>query len=197
MIPEKQYSISISPLYPKFEPGRYFPEFFEDSGVWKDLAELEPFRELIKKKIPMGVSRYGGGIVDFPQGEKVPVRNGLMFAAQLNLNEFARADTDGLLPHAGFLYFFFDGQKKGLVLYYDVPENKLERHFLMPPEHPVFGSLQVFGEIKRSVEKWQDMYIKLLPEELECTVARGIGMYRLRGKGFQELQLRQRRDTAL
>ena len=39
---------------------RYFPKGLEMSGIWYDLIQIDSFKELIKTKLPLGKSRYGG-----------------------------------------------------------------------------------------------------------------------------------------
>ncbi|MBE8715535.1 DUF1963 domain-containing protein [Sphingobacterium hungaricum] len=77
-------------------------------------------------EIPLGHSRYGGPVVDLPNGVEYP--QDLQFAGQLDLSKFSAFDKSGLLPKTGQLIFFADlMEEKGKVIYADVPNEKLVR----------------------------------------------------------------------
>ena len=77
-------------------------------------------------EIPLGHSRYGGPVVDLPNGIEYP--KDFRFAAQLDLSKFSTFDKTGLLPKTGQLIFFADIMNDtGKVIYSDVPNDKLIR----------------------------------------------------------------------
>lgn len=79
--------------------------------------------------IPLGHSRYGGCVIDLPNGVNHP--EGLRFAAQLDLAKFSPHDKTGLLPKSGQLYFFADIlTDTGKVIYADVKNEELGRHIV-------------------------------------------------------------------
>jgi uncharacterized protein YwqG len=59
--------------------------------------------------LEMGASRFGG-TPDLPPGLGWPARAGqpLPFYAQIHCADLAASDVDGILPHEGWLYFFYD-----------------------------------------------------------------------------------------
>ena len=84
--------------------------------------------------IPMGHSRYGGVVADLPEGITPP--DGLEFAAQLDLAQFAPHDKSGCLPTSGQLIVFADiSSDLGIVFYADVPNDKLIRHIIEDQEN--------------------------------------------------------------
>lgn len=94
------------------------PQILLDTGKYTKHTEVS---------IPLGHSRYGGPIIDFPPGLDLPV--GLCFAAQLDLQKFSPFDGSGLLPKSGQLYFFADIRNDtGKVIYVDISNNELIRH---------------------------------------------------------------------
>jgi uncharacterized protein YwqG len=77
-------------------------------------------------EIPLGHSRYGGPVVDLPNGTNYP--KDLRFAAQLDLSKFSPFDKSGLLPKTGQLIFFADIMNDtGKVIYTDVSNDELVR----------------------------------------------------------------------
>lgn len=77
-------------------------------------------------EIPLGHSRYGGPVIDLPNGIEHP--EGLRFAAQLDLARLSPFDKTGLLPKTGQLIFFADIlNDTGKVIYADVTNNSLVR----------------------------------------------------------------------
>lgn len=134
------------------------------------------------KSLSLGSSKIGGKS-HLPQGFQWPYYKGtnfdgktvnrpLSFIAQFNLTDVAEYDADGLLPHNGFLYFFyeldtmcwgFDPKDIGCakVFYYDVLPSMLSEteypHDLDPskyvPERSIefknaksLPSIEEFGE---------------------------------------------------
>jgi hypothetical protein len=93
------------------------PDILLKTGLYKKHTAIE---------IPMGHSRYGGPVLDLPPGFTHP--EGLRFAAQLDLTQFAPFNKHGLLPKTGHLFFFADIiRDKGLVHYADIPSSDLVR----------------------------------------------------------------------
>ena len=92
----------------------------------------------------IGASRIGG-TPDFPAMEW-PRRNDapMVFLAQFNLVEVAPHDSEGLLPHAGMLYFFLDedelfagsGESSCLALFHSASSDRLTRLELPVPDPP-------------------------------------------------------------
>lgn len=104
-----------------------------------------------ESQLPLGSSKFGGNphlpedfVWPYFEGkdyDEVVKRRPLAFLAQINLRDAAEYDRDGILPHKGFLYFFyeivsmcwgFDLEEKGCarVFYYegtaeDLKERKL------------------------------------------------------------------------
>jgi len=77
-------------------------------------------------EIPIGHSRYGGPVVDLPNGIEYPKE--LRFAAQLDLSKFSPFDKSGLLPKKGQLVFFADIMNDtGKVIHTDASNEKLVR----------------------------------------------------------------------
>ncbi len=149
----------------------YFPKYFEDSGLWSDLIQLDGFKNLVSKNLPMGKSRYGGAVVDWPKGVAYPTNKQLLFMAQLNLKEFKKFDRDNLLPKQGHLYFFVHNEDfdDGEAFYFDVQNDELERNYL-EGDNQFFGTLEILDNIRSETEKWKNNYIKLDKDELKCTV---------------------------
>ena len=56
---------------------RYFPKGLEMSGIWYDLIQIDSFKELIKTKLPLGKSRYGGTDLDGHKHKIVGITNNL------------------------------------------------------------------------------------------------------------------------
>ncbi len=63
--------------------------------------------------IPIGASRIGG-VPDLPPGVTWPGWKDLpqSFIAQIRLNDIYQFDTNGVLPHIGMLWFFYDAQQE-------------------------------------------------------------------------------------
>jgi len=77
--------------------------------------------------MPLGASRVGGPIIDYPKNEELPAD--LFFVAALKLEEFAIHDKSGRLPKTGILYFFIgEGGDSGLVRYFEDSSVELVRH---------------------------------------------------------------------
>ena len=64
-------------------------------------------------QIPLGASKFGGA-PDVPDGFEWPLWNGepLGFLAQINLEEVAPFDVEGVLPRSGLLSFFYDVEQR-------------------------------------------------------------------------------------
>ena len=56
---------------------RYFPKGLEMSGIWYDLIQIDSFKELIKTKLPLGKSRYGGTDLDGHKHKIIGIINNL------------------------------------------------------------------------------------------------------------------------
>ena len=107
--------------------------------------------------IELGQSRYGGPVIDLPEGFVHPL--GLRFAAQLDLAKFSPFDRTGLLPQTGQLIFFADIiSENGIVFYVDVSNDKLIRHIFEHDDNFFYGVLidGIFSE----VEKWEERFSK-------------------------------------
>ena len=109
--------------------------------------------------IPLGHSRYGGPVIDLPEGIGHP--EGLQFAAQLDLAKFSPFDKTGLLPKTGQLIFFADIlNDTGKVIYADVPNDSLIRiikehednFFLGILIDKIFADEEMFSERFREAE---------------------------------------------
>jgi len=108
-------------------------------------------------KIPLGQSRYGGPIVDLPQGIEYPEE--LRFAAQLDLSRFAPFDKSGLLPKTGQLIFFADIlNDTGKVIYADEPNESLIRIVKEHQENFFLGVLidKIFSDTESFSERFRE-----------------------------------------
>jgi len=111
-------------------------------------------------EIPLGHSRYGGPVIDLPPGITHP--EGLRFAGQLDLAQFAPYDNMGLLPKTGQLLFFVDIMTdEGKVIYADVPNEDLIRTIVEHEDNFFYGVL--IDQIYADIDLWSDRYY--LPEE--------------------------------
>lgn len=113
-----------------FDIIRFTPDYHAYHAVLIDMSynksNAGKYLKHTEIHIPMGVSRYGGPVVDMPPGIDYP--ENLLFAAQLDLSQFAPFDKSGLLPKSGQLIFFADIRKDtGRVIYADIPNNQLIR----------------------------------------------------------------------
>lgn len=107
--------------------------------------------------IPLGKSRYGGCAVDLPKGMSYP--QGMRFAAQLDLAEFAPFDQTGLLPATGQLIVFADIMEEECeVIYTDAPNNELERRIVEHEDE--FWDGVLVDEIFAETEAWQERYVE-------------------------------------
>ncbi len=105
--------------------------------------------------IPLGHSRYGGPVMDLPEG--ITPSDGLEFAAQLDLTQFAPHDKSGLLPKSGQLIIFADiSSDLGTVIYADVPNDKLLRHIVEHEEN--FWDGVLIDRICSDTETWQERF---------------------------------------
>lgn len=79
------------------------------------------YMELEEDDVPVGASKLGG-CPDLPVGMEWPRReNGtvLTFIAQVNLAQVHPFDTEGKLPEAGMLWFFYDCSDEGMPWGFD------------------------------------------------------------------------------
>lgn len=151
---------------------RYFPSQIESTGLWKDLLNLEQFTQLLTKKLPLGKSRYGGAIVDFPKNTAFPDTKKWSFMAQINLVEFKPYDKNNLLPKDGHLFFFMDMETdKGKTLFFEGNNQDLERFFITELDD-IWGTLEVITNISSEHQKWEANYQKLEKEELKCPICK-------------------------
>lgn len=149
---------------------RYIPIGLESSELWKDLVELDQFHSLMQEKMPIGKSRYGGCIVDFPKTLVYPEDKDLAFMGQIDLSEFKNFDKNNLLPSKGQIYFFMNHHTdSGKVIFFNGENAELTRKYLKD-EDTYWGTLEILTNIRAATEKWQENYIKLEKEELKCTV---------------------------
>jgi uncharacterized protein YwqG len=63
--------------------------------------------------LSVGASKLGG-VPDLPPGTSWPQWKGLLqsFIAQIRMDDVRPYDTNGLLPHSGMLWFFYDAQQQ-------------------------------------------------------------------------------------
>lgn len=135
---------------------KYFPASMEKEDWMED--DYVAHTEI---DIPLGQSRYGGPVVDLPEGIEAP--DGLEFAAQLDLAQFAPHDKSGLLPKSGQLIIFADiSSDLGTVIYADVPNDKLVRHIVEQEENFWEGTL--INKIYSDTETWQERFRDLQDE---------------------------------
>jgi len=129
---------------------KYFPASKEKEDWMKE--DYVPHTEI---DIPLGQSRYGGPVIDLPEGITPP--DGLEFAAQLDLAQFAPHDKSGLLPKSGQLIIFADiSSDLGTVIYADVPNDKLVRHIIEHEEN--FWEGMLIDRIYSDTETWQERF---------------------------------------
>ncbi len=129
---------------------RYFPASIGKQDWMED--NYVPHTEI---DIPLGHSRYGGPVIDLPEGMMPP--DGLEFAAQLDLAQFAPRDKNGLLPKSGQLIIFADiSSDLGMVIHADVPNDKLVRHIVEHEENFWDGIL--IDRIYSDTETWQERF---------------------------------------
>ena len=118
--------------------------------------------------IPLGASRYGGPVIDFPPGLDFP--SDMRFAAQLDLAEFSPYDKSGLLPKSGQLLFFADIVKdRGKVIYKDLPNEELVRTIAEHEDNFFMGVL--IDKIWPDTEVWDENYIEKFKAGSEFTGA--------------------------
>lgn len=115
--------------------------------------------------IPLGQSRYGGCVIDLPDGIKIP--DDMRFAGQLDLAIVSQFDVSNRLPKTGQLLFFANIiEGTGKVIYCDVPNNQLKRITACHDDN--FFSGVLIKEFETSQEKLVDYYKSLDEGELEC-----------------------------
>lgn len=159
-------TISFCPSEPRHLS--YFPLYMEDSGLWEDLKKLPEVQELLATKIPLGSSRYGGSIVDFPVDLNYPSDPELIFAAQLNLTDISPFDLENRLPKKGHLYFFLNFDDDiGKVIFHKGETKDLQRIFL-EDKAQYWNRYQAISNFKSDTEKWHKNFRKLDTEELKC-----------------------------
>ena len=146
----------------------FMPAHIESTGLWRELVEQDFFKDLLIQRIPMGESRYGGAIIDFPTSVKLPDLKKLSFVAQIDCKEFARFDKNKMFPKSGYLYFFTNiKSKKGETIYFDGGVKSLERVFLKSSSQ-TWGTLNILSNIRASKQCWTDQFDKLFSDELKC-----------------------------
>lgn len=109
-------------------------------------------------KIPLGQSRYGGPIIDLPEGIEHP--ENLRFAGQLDLAKFSPFDKSGLLPKTGQLIFFADiFNDEGKVIYADVPNESLVRTIKEHEDNFFLGVLvdKIFANTETFKERYREL----------------------------------------
>jgi uncharacterized protein YwqG len=115
-------------------------------GFVKTTINLQPIPPK-RGQVDVGRSKLGG-LPDLPSSMEWPVwkNQPLSFIGQFRMTEAAPHDSDGALPHTGFLYFFYEANEQvwgydpahrgaWRVLHYDGPESELCRR-LKPGIHP-------------------------------------------------------------
>lgn len=109
-------------------------------------------------EIPLGHSRYGGPLVDLPNGIEYP--EGLRFAAQIDLSTISPFDKSDLLPKTGQLIFFADIMNDtGKVFYTDVPNYKLVRNTVEHEDNFFSGVLidKIYAETETLEERFREL----------------------------------------
>lgn len=133
-------------------PKQYYPASMKHES-WMP----ENYIKHTELDIPMGQSRYGGPVIDFPPGISHP--ENLRFAAQLDLKAIAPFDTTGLLPKQGQLLFFCDLiTNAGKAFYADVPNDALVRQIVEHEDHFFSGVLinEVFPDTENFSERLRE-----------------------------------------
>jgi len=149
---------------------KYFPAHIESTGLWKDLLNLDQFTQLLNEKLPIGKSRYGGAVVDFPKNRTYPDPEKWNFMAQINLVEFKPHDKNNLLPKEGHLFFFMElDTEKGKTLFFEGNNDDLERKFITEPDD-IWGTLEIITNIRSENQKWESNYQTLDKEDLKCPI---------------------------
>lgn len=107
--------------------------------------------------VALGQSRYGGPVIDLPEGVEHPQE--LRFAGQLDLAKFSPFDASGLLPKTGQLIFFADLlTDTGKVIYADVPNERLIRTVREHEDNFFSGVLvdNIFAETETLAERFRE-----------------------------------------
>lgn len=136
---------------------RYYPASMKHES-WMS----ENYIKHTEIEIPLGHSRYGGPVVDLPDGMEYP--KDLRFAAQLDLSKFSPFDKSGLLPKKGQLIFFADViNDAGKVIYTDASNEKLVRITKEHEDNFFSGVLvdKIFADTETLEERFRE------PEEEE------------------------------
>ncbi|MEH0152997.1 DUF1963 domain-containing protein [Limibacter armeniacum] len=134
---------------------RYFPAYMKKED-WMG-EEYVKYTEL---EIPLGHSRYGGPVIDLPEGVQVP--QGMRFAAQLDLSEISKYDVAGRLPKKGQLIFFSDIMSdSGKVLYTTVANENLCRNIIEHEDN--FWEGVLIDKVWSDRESWNERFRK--PED--------------------------------
>lgn len=113
-------------------------------------------------EIPVGASKFGG-CPDVWPGFEWPVSGGrpLAFIGQMNIDELARYDEQGLLPSSGILSFFFDlampdPMRPGAAIA-AIPGGALLERWRPPaelPEHHGLPATRVVGSPDFTLHPW-------------------------------------------
>jgi len=139
---------------------RYYPAS-SDISEWSDNTYIKH----TEVDIPLGKSRYGGPIVDLPDGVIYP--EDMRFAGQLDLAEISKYDQESRLPKSGQLIFFSDiVEDKCQVIYADVANEQLKRSIVEHEEN--FWDGVLIENIASGTESWSDHYRELNEGDLEC-----------------------------
>lgn len=150
--------------------------------------------------ILLGQSRYGGAIVDLPNGSEYP--EDLCFAAQLDLTQFSPFDKSGLLPKTGQLIFFADIMNdKGKVIYTDTPNEKLVRVIKEHEDNFFSGVLiqDIFADTETFDERFREPEDEYEQEEMNengqvwdsfigCNTSKIFGIYTNCQSGQEEVE---------
>lgn len=165
-------------------------EIIRDIGLSKRARSIE---KLIKPSIRVsmnlsddaqlkpGTSKLGG-MPDLPPGFNWPTFEDrpLSFLAQLNILDFSKYNTKGMLPSEGILYFFYNNEKQiwgfnpmdrgnWLVAYSDIPYQQLSRT-APPPElyqNDIFKTGELFFYSEATLPGWEALSIQSLELDSE------------------------------
>lgn len=128
----------------------YYPSSMERASWMTD--NWVPFTDL---EIPIGVSRYGGPVMDLPPGVTPPAD--LNYAGQIDLSKFWPSDASGLLPEKGHLIFFADIRADtGRVIFSECETDSLVR--TVREHDDDFFSGVLIDKIFPSNENWEGRF---------------------------------------
>jgi uncharacterized protein YwqG len=99
--------------------------YYPDSSEHEDWMG-DNYVKCSQVNIPLGASRYGGPVVDLPEGIDYPINH--RFAAQIDLANASKFDSYNLLPRKGQLFFFASiRNNSGQVIFTKSENDKLKR----------------------------------------------------------------------